>query len=128
VTDMLQTGSDWLSGVLKTHAAQSVSYRRGSSSVTLSATLGRSLFQAATDSGMITETQADDFIIEAADLVLDEAAVEPKEGDEITRTSGGKTLVYRVLPFGTEPAWRFTDSYRNAYRIHTKLMVNQTSP
>ena len=37
-----------------------------------------------------------------------------------TLTQAGQTFVYEVIRPGDEPCWRWSDSYRQTLRIHTK--------
>ena len=39
--DLLQTGADWLADQMKTHAGRTVTYRRGTDTVDVTATIGR---------------------------------------------------------------------------------------
>lgn len=62
------------------------------------------------------------------DLVLGGATALPKAGDRVRETDGGKVFVYEVMAPGNEPAWRYSDPYRRALRIHTKHVATEAAP
>ncbi|HEX4131462.1 MAG TPA: hypothetical protein VHZ24_15590 [Pirellulales bacterium] len=126
--DLLQTGSDWLADQLKANASQTVVYSRGDALLTVAAVIGRTVFETASDIGIVEQWEARDYLIQAADLTLGE----PQRGDQITErsdqataTQGTATYVYEVMAPGNEPAYRFSDPYRKTYRIHTKLVATE---
>jgi hypothetical protein len=121
MTDLLQTGSDWLADQLKTHASRLVVYRRGADEATVQATVGRTLLKLDDGYGGVRMEWTDrDFLIHAADLVLGGSPALPERGDLIRETQGAKTFVYEVMAPGKEPPWRWSDVYRKLLRIHTK--------
>jgi len=119
--DLLQSGSDWLADQLKEHAARTVVYRRGAGEVSVQATIGRTLLKLDDGYGGVRMEWTDrDFLIHAADLVLNGVAVLPERGDLIRETQGGKVIVYEVMAPGKEPPWRWSDVFRKVLRVHTK--------
>jgi len=120
MADLLQTGSDWLADQLKTHAGRTVTYRRGTDTVAVTATIGRTEFEVDDEFGVLRKIESRDFLILAADLVLNGQAVLPERGDEIDETQGGVTYTYEVMAPGKEPHFRYSDPYRKTLRIHTK--------
>ncbi len=118
--DLLKTGSDWLADQLKTHAATTVTYWRGTESVELAATIGRSEWEVETADGVVEKIESRDFLCHAADLALAGAPVTPEPGDLIRETDGAVTRVYEVLAPAGAPAWRYSDPYRKLIRVHTK--------
>lgn len=121
MADMMATGIDWLAGQLKANASKTVTYRRRQLSVSLSATIGRTTFETADDFGVVQQTESRDFIVEAADLILDGEQTLPMRGDLIEETVAGETHVYETLPLPGEQLWRYSDPHRVMLRIHTKL-------
>jgi len=87
-------------------------------SIELSATVGRTVFEQADEYGIVHKTESRDFLIRSTDLVINGSQVTPKAGDRIRES----TFVYEVMAPGTEPAWRYSDTYRRTLRIHTKLI------
>ncbi len=123
MVDLLQTGSDWLSDQLRRHASQSVVYVRGTDVLTVAATIGRTVFETTSDTGLVERSESRDYLIQAVDLVWGA----PRRGDQIREAQGDIIYVYEVMAPGKEPAFRFSDPFRKAYRIHTKLVDTLTA-
>lgn len=104
----------------------SVTYRRGSQSQALTATPATTILDLPQTDGSLLRVESRDFVITAADLELDNVAVEPARGDTIEETVGTKVLKYKVLDMPGTSGWRWSDEHRVSYRIHTKL-VSETS-
>ena len=118
---LLHWGQQWLNSQLKQHASRTVDYKRGASSITVQATIGRTLLKLDDGYGGIQMQWTDrDYLIAAADLVLDGLPTLPQRGDKIYETQNGLTYVYEVLAPGQEPVWKWSDLYRSLFRIHTK--------
>jgi len=120
MADLLEQSSAWLDGQRKKFLAKTVTYCRGQAEVSCPATVGRTTFEVEDSTGGVERFEARDFIITAADLVLDGVVALPERGDRIRETVGEATLVYEVVSPGQEPCWRWSDPYRLALRIHTK--------
>lgn len=120
MADVLQNGLDWLADQLKTHASRAVTYSRNADQVTVQATIGRTLLKLDDGFGGVRMVWTDrDFLIHAADLVLNSSVTLPEPGDQIRETEG-TTRIYEVLAPGDEPVWRWSDPYHKVLRIHTK--------
>ncbi len=103
-------------------------YRRGLHGVNLVAIVGQTPVERDDGHGTIVRSQVRDYLIEAADLVLDGQRVEPAKGDQIEETVGNTRITYEVLPLGKEPPWRFSGPGRDQYRIHTKQTGSDEVP
>ncbi|MFW6062409.1 MAG: hypothetical protein ACOC93_06330 [Planctomycetota bacterium] len=114
MTDLLRQGSDWLEQMRRSHCSSPVTYRRGGTELTLSATFGRTEMDVADDYGGTIRTHVTDFLIAAADLARTFA--EPQAGDEIL-TEG---VVHEVMPLAGQGCWRWSDPHRITMRVHTK--------
>jgi len=125
VADLLQKGSDWLEGMRTAHASRPVVYVRGTDSVEVAATVGKTVFRLDKGYGVIERLEARDYLVSGADLVLGGALALPKAGDRIRETEGDKTFVYEVMAPGGEPCWRWSDPYRRTLRIHTKHVATE---
>jgi hypothetical protein len=131
VADLLEQASAWLDRMRTKHMARPVTYCRGEQSVEVQATLGRTVFEIADAYGVVEQSESRDFLILAADLVLDGAVTLPQRGDRIREPQDGpstgsgqaKTFVYEVMAPGKEPHYRFSDVYRRTLRIHTKQVA-----
>lgn len=119
--NLLKEGSDWLQDQQVAYCATFLSYRRSSYSVSLAATKGRSTHAITDSQGFLINEESDDFLIAAADLIINGSAVEPAAGDWIVEGSSGST--YEVTGVAGGPAWRWADSYRKRYRIHVKYLA-----
>jgi len=125
MTDLLEKGSTWLEDQRTRHLTRLVTYQRGTNSVEVKATIGRTIFEQADDFGVIQKTESRDFLVLAADLVLNGERVLPKAGDRIREVQGDQGFVYEVMAPGTEPPFRYSDAYRQTVRIHTKHVATE---
>ena len=114
---MLHEGLSWLESQRKTHLSSPVIYRRGGDSAEVPATVGKTVFKVTDDYGRFQYIESRDYLISAADLVLNDTQILPDPGDEIVEDG----FVYEVMAPNNEPEWRYSDSCRNTLRIHTKL-------
>lgn len=123
--DMLEVGLAWLDDQRSSHMAQTVEYHRGYETISISATLGSTQFEVADEFGVTVEAKEVDFLVTAADLILNGAVAEPEVADRImwTRTSDGAKFTYEVLAIiGGGQSFRYADSHGTTLRIHTKLV------
>ena len=123
MADLLEQASAWLDRMRTRHMARPVTYCRGEQSVEVQATVGRTVFDTADAYGVVERSESRDFLVTAADLVLDGQAVLPERGDRIREAQDGKTYVYEVMAPGKEPHYRFSDVYRRTLRIHTRQVA-----
>ncbi len=126
MADLLQKGLAWLDDQRHAHMTQTVLFVRDTESasyiVELLATIGRTEFEQVDEFGIVHKLQSRDFLIRAADLVLNSELTLPKAGDRIRETVGAQTFVYEVMAPGSEPPWRYSDPYRKTLRIHSKYI------
>ena len=122
MADMLKTGIEALGQWLKDFASQPVTYQRGSDSVDLMASYGPKLLKIDDGMGGIRlEWTDEDFKFLGADFhFADGAVIEPRRGDLVYATLSGQVQAFEVLPFGSEPCWRWCDPYHVNIRVHTK--------
>ncbi len=125
MADLLAQGAAWLEEQRSRHLSRTVTYLRGSDSVDLPATIGRTTFEQADEYSIVHRTEARDFLVLTADLVLAGAATLPQAGDRIREAASGQTFIYEVLAPGGEPPWRYSDPYRKTLRIHTKHVATE---
>ena len=109
--DLLQQGSQWLEQQRTAHCSSPVEYRRPPDAKSVHATYGRTVFEVADESGLTINGQVWDFLILAEELGFD-----PEPGDVIA--ANGRR--YEVMNLSGEGCWRWSDPYRQTYRIHTK--------
>lgn len=122
MADVIASGLLWLGEQLREHAGRSVSYQRGTSSVTLLGTKGRSDFAVSDIAGTPIQTniRVFDWIFTTDELVLDSAATLPQAGDKIV--DGSVTYQVEAPGLNLQP-WRYTDHHRQSIRVHTKQVV-----
>ena len=125
MTDLLEKGSTWLEDQRTRHLTRLVTYQRGTNSVGVKATIGRTLFEQADDFGVIQKTESRDFLVLTVDLVLNGERVLPKPGDRVREMQGDQVFIYEVMAPGTEPPFRYSDAYRQTVRIHTKHVATE---
>jgi hypothetical protein len=118
--DLLKEASAWLDRMRGLWTSRTVEYRRGLDSVELAATVGRTIFEKADQFGVLEQSEARDYLVLAADLVLAAAAILPERGDRIVDEGDGAERTYEVLAPGTAPPWTWADPYRRTLRIHTR--------
>lgn len=120
MSDVMKTGSDWLMQQLSDKTSFAVTYRRGSATVSVTATLGSSAWESDSPTGGVIERESRDYLIDVDDLTLNGQAVTPRRGDRIEETRGGTTYTYEVIGDADRPPAEYSDRYRTKWRIHTE--------
>jgi len=128
MSDLLQQGSRWLEDRRHEHLTRPVTYFRGAGSVTLQATVGKTVFDQQDQFNVVQRTESRDFLVLAADLVLAGQQTLPQAGDRIVESDGAPSLLYEVVSIGAEPPFRFSDPERATLRIHTKFIGLEATP
>jgi hypothetical protein len=116
MADMLAAGARWLTSQLRLAAGTPVIYRRGEDEVEIVATIGRSDFEAANQSGVIENWESRDYLVPIDSLPFGE----PLRGDIIVETAGEIEIEYEVATPRGVPVFRYGDAFRSLVRIHTK--------
>jgi hypothetical protein len=119
VLDLLERAMSWLDGRRRQYVGREVVYQRDQQTLTVPATIGRTVFETVDQYGVVVRSESRDFLISASDLALGGVMVVPERGDRIRESQGEDTFVYEVLAPGQEPCWRYSDPYRQTLRIHT---------
>lgn len=99
-----------------------VVYRRGSDAVPLKATKTRPAVDQDRAEGVTIDADAADWLIEAADLVIDGKRTKPAERDLIEYLAGSVKETYRVMPTTGESHYEPVDPWNLSWRVHTKLV------
>ena len=119
-SEMANAQADLISN-LKTEAGETVTYRRGDGSVSLTSVVGRSSIQILDQSGSGYQETLVDFVFDIDDLVISSVAILPERFDTIERSiEGDKTATYEVLTDGSRAAYDI-DPLRTQVRVHAKL-------
>jgi hypothetical protein len=117
MADMLSDGLDWLTDQLHANASRLVTYKRGTQSISLTSIIGRRRFQRQESGGIVNVYSDRDFIVKAAELILNGVVTEPADGDKIVDSLDGAT--YMLMQFPPEPCFQRVDNGRQ-FRCHTK--------
>lgn len=122
--DLLAQSAAWLNEQRHRHLTQTVTYRRGDVAVQVQATVGRTVFRLEGQAGYggAMHYVSRDYLVRAADLVLDEQQVPPQRGDLVIELDdNGIQRTHEVMgPGQGEVDWRYADPARLSIRIHTK--------
>ena len=119
---MLEQGASFLDSQRHAHMTRPVLYQRGTVQAEVAATIGRTEFEQTDEAGIVHRVESRDFLVRTADLDLGDGPTLPKAGDHVRETVGSTVFVYEVKAPSGQPPWRYSDSYRKALRIHTKLI------
>jgi hypothetical protein len=122
VADLINGALQWLDGMRHAYATRPVTYIRGPDSITIQATVGRSVFHVLSGEGTAETVERRDYIVRAADLVFGGAVTLPENGDRISETVGTQVQEYEVVETGQEPHYRKVDPDGTALRVHTALV------
>ena len=117
--NLVRKGNEWLQRTRTERMSDPVIYSRGTSSVRVRATVGRSNFEYNDAEGLVTHSRTRDYLVNVRDLKLDYIPCEPIAGDRITEIDG---TTYEVQAVNGEPVWRWSDPQRTVYRIHTRYI------
>lgn len=120
MANLLAQGMAFLHAQRDEHMSSEVLFVRGAEEVAINATIGQTVFEETDRYGVVQRERSRDFIVLAADLVIDSQVVTPEKGDMIKETTGATVRTFEVMPFGDNPLWRWSDPHRTAVRIHTK--------
>lgn len=111
MTNMLADAATWLADQLQNNLATDITYVRGGTSLSISATRGTAGRQIDQLTGIIS-WHDQDWLIPATVLTNGP----PRTGDKIETS----TEIYEVLPPTGEDSWRWSDNNQTIYRIHSK--------
>lgn len=117
MSDLIQSGVEWLHARRTDHMSQAVTYQRGAQSASVSATRGSSPYEEIDADGIVHRHQTRDYIVRTADMLFTGVPIKPQDGDKIV----DGTQTYTVCSLSGDPPWRYTDAHRAGMRIHTKL-------
>jgi len=116
VADLIRSGASWLTDQLKAAAGTTIAYVRGGSTATLTATVGRSMFESQLQGGVVEQWESRDFIIKTDELPYGE----PQRGDKIYEQFGTVSNVYEVTTPRGVPLFHYADAFQSCVRVHCK--------
>jgi hypothetical protein len=122
---LLETGSQWLAEQVASHLSNSVTFKRGSDSLTLVASRQKTTYEVTDLSGLIAKVESHDFVVQSESLLIGGSKITPQPQDRIEVVEGGVTLVFEVQALSTpqgsrEQAYRPCDPWGHQLRIFTK--------
>jgi len=105
-----------------------VTFVRGEDEISIPlAILGRTEWEAPQRDGYVAKFVSVDVLFPPTDLVLDDALIEPEQGDRIRWTLAGVVRTYELLGQPGIPPARI-DNDRTFWRCHTKLVTEEEEP
>lgn len=111
MANLMSDSLSFYAAALQGNAATAITYRRGGNRIDIAATRAATGQQIDTLNGELSWSDQD-WLIPASVLTLGE----PERGDRIE--IGDE--IYKVLPPEGQQHWRWSDSHRKIYRVHTK--------
>lgn len=123
MANYLRDGIEWLHEQRHLQLSEALEYlrRAAATAIELDGTFGTTDRDLLIDQELFINSSVRDFIVRRADLSDAGELIEPESGDRITIVATG--AVYEVCELGQEPAWRPSDEYDAAIRIHSRLMI-----
>lgn len=124
MTNMFNIGAKFLNDQMHAKASVSVGYlRAGFDQIDIQARIGRTESDSINNNGLVVQHKSRDFIVQVADLVIDGVLAIPLRNDLVIEDDGlGFNLIYEVVSQNDDAVYSFSDAFRNAFRIHTKLL------
>lgn len=116
--NVLKRAAEWLHTRRHDHMTITVTYTRHGQQQgsTLKATVGRTGADQLIESNLVTSAGIRDYIFRTVDFLNQSGVlVPPKPLDTISEGAGA---VWQVVEISGEPAWRYSDEYRTAIRVH----------
>jgi hypothetical protein len=123
MANMMKDGLAWATQQFRDHASELVTLRRGDvSTPDVHAMIGRKMLRIDDGSGGIRVEYTDlDACIPAVEYDFGDGPVTPERGDLILVMMPYDVQTFEVLPFGTEPPWRWADPIgQTMVRVHAK--------
>jgi hypothetical protein len=123
--NMLKDKDAWIAKEHHKSCSSPIVYRRGASNCALNATVEIQNYDIVREEGAITTWASRDYLFRPQDFFLDGVPAQPRRGDRIEESIGGKKCLYEVMGPGDGPHWEWADEFRNRMRVHTKLVKEE---
>lgn len=115
---MIADGESWLRSQRREQASTVRYTRGGSTNSNVKATQAETRGETG-DGEIILDAKIADWLIDRADLSINEAPIEPEVGDRITITLDHAQEVFEVATVAGQPCWAWHGRDGGTYRIHT---------
>ena len=99
-----------------------VAYHRGDDSVSLTAQRSATEHKIIDEEGLETIVRGFAFRLTAADLVISEATITPRQGDRIKETIGSTTHVFEVQTPDDSDCYQWADPNKTEWYIYTSFV------
>lgn len=123
MSNLMQDAVDWLGAQLKRAAGVTITYTRGTNSVSITATVSMHEYDVIDTDGVVTAVTSRDYVIHSADLILAAVEVLPRAGDRIAETIDGTAETFEVMPLAGTRAFDPVDPDSVLLKIHTKKVA-----
>jgi hypothetical protein len=123
MTTPLQDGVALLASILKDYESVAVTYNRGQGSVSIAATRQMHQYEVVDAEGFGITMLSRDYIIQAADLILNGSEVTPRPGDRIVETIRSVSETFEVMAIGQMKEYEPLDTDGVMLKIHTKRIT-----
>lgn len=118
---LMDDAFDLADAVLADLYGVAVVYARGDDSVAVTARVAVQNAQTIDAAGIVAvETGSRDYLVAAAELVLNGTATRPQRGDRISETIAGVVRTFEVLPIGDQTCCMEADPGGKTLLVHTK--------
>ena len=103
-------------------SGETVTYRRDSTEIEVTAVLGESKSSGVDRNGQRVTYRTRDYLVAVEDMVMSSAAIRPKSGDKIIQTVNGVETQWHVMDgMSGGDCFRYVDdATRTVFRIHTQ--------
>lgn len=115
--NLLANAMTWLHAERQAKLAESVSYQRiaGGAALSIQGTRGRTAGEKLIESEWSGSAGVMDWIFRAEDFIVSDEFTPPALRDTVTESDG---TIWDVVEIPGEPVWRYSDTFRNAIRVH----------
>ena len=116
----------WVNKTRSIHDVVDITYIQGGVSESLCGSVAKTTFVYMDNNFVTQRKESRDFIINVADMLISTVPVKPQKGDLIYEDVDGIRYTYEVGAYNNEPPWRFAGVHRTAFRIHSKIIKEET--
>lgn len=101
----------------------SIVYRRGTQFIELAVAVGHTQTETIDTEGVTVQSWVRDYLVCAAELILDGQVVRPEAGDTIEHWVGSVKMTHEVRPISEgDKVWHWHDAAEQTLRIHTRTV------
>lgn len=105
---------------MQTVAGRSITYRRGTRTVSLVGWVDSHAYQVFDGDGVMVNYTSDDWTVKTSELKFGTEAITPTPGDRIEETLNGTAIIWEVMPPAGAATFEWLDTSNTMTLIHTK--------